>query len=68
MKLLAVVTPPYIYQKTYAKNEVVLEPSWISDAFELREPELYKLVTTVTCDDESPNIYFVPVGRFNIQA
>ena len=24
--------------RTYAKNEVVLEPGWISDAFELREP------------------------------
>ena len=23
---------------TYAKNEIVLEPGWISDAFELREP------------------------------
>ena len=34
---------------TYAKNDVVLEPGWISDDFELREPELYKLVTTVTC-------------------
>ena len=24
--------------RTYAKNEVVLEPGWISDAFDLREP------------------------------
>ena len=24
--------------RTYAKNEVVLETGWISDAFELREP------------------------------
>ena len=23
---------------TYAKNDVVLEPGWISDDFELREP------------------------------
>ena len=23
---------------TYAKNDVVLEPGWVSDAFELREP------------------------------
>ena len=24
--------------RTYAKNEVVIEPGWISSAFELREP------------------------------
>ena len=48
---------------TYAKNEVVLEPGWISDAFEFREPEFYTLVTTVTRDDDSQNIYTVPVWR-----
>ena len=36
-----------------AKNEVVVEPGWISNDFELREPELYKLVTTVTRYDDS---------------
>ena len=51
--------------RTYAKNEVVIEPGWISNDFELREPEFYKLVTTVTCDDDSPNIYTVPVVRCN---
>ena len=49
--------------RTYAKNDVVLEPGCIIDVFELREPEFYKLVTTVTRDDESPNIYTVPVGQ-----
>ena len=53
--------------RTYAKNDVVLYPGWISDAFELREPEFYKLVTTVKRDDDSPNIYTVPVGRCNLQ-
>ena len=38
---------------TYAKNEVVLQPGWISSDFEFYEPELYKLVTTVTQDDDS---------------
>ena len=52
---------------TYAKNEVVLEPGWISDAFLLHEPEVYKLVTTITLDDEIQNIYTVPVGRCNQQ-
>ena len=47
----------------YAKNNVVLQTGWISDAFELRDPEFYKLVTTVTHDDDSQNIYTVPVGR-----
>ena len=49
------------------KNEVVLEPGWISDTFELREPEFYKLATTVARDDESPNIYTLPVGRCGLQ-
>ena len=52
---------------TYTKNEVVLQPSWIRDAFEFREPEFYKLVTTVTHDDDSQHAYTVPVERFNKQ-
>ena len=36
-----------------AKNEVVLQLGWISDAFEFHEPEFYKLVTMVTLDDDS---------------
>ena len=48
--------------RTYAKNEVVLEPGWLINDFELREPEFYKLVTIVTRDDYSRNIYTVPVG------
>ena len=48
--------------RTYAKNEVVLEPGWISDDFELREPELYKLVKKVTRDDYSHIINTVPIG------
>ena len=50
---------------TYAKNEVVLQPGWISDAFDLRELEFYKLVKTVTCDYDSQNIFTVPVGLCN---
>ena len=47
---------------TYAKNEVLLEAGQISNAFELREPESYKLVTTVTLNDYSKHSYTVPVG------
>ena len=53
--------------RTYAKNDVILEPDWISDAFELREPEFYKLVTMVTRDDDSPNMYTVSIGQCYIQ-
>ena len=49
------------------KNEVVLELGWISDYFKLSEPEFYKLVTTVTRDDDSQNIHTVPIGRCNEQ-
>ena len=48
--------------RTYAKNEFLLEPGWIGDAFEFREQELYKLVTTITHGYESENISTVPVG------
>ena len=51
----------------YVKNEVVLQPGWISDAFEFREPELYKLVKTVTRDDDSKNIFIITVGQYNQQ-
>ena len=39
--------------RTYAKNEVVLEPGIVSDAFGFHGPEFYKLATTVTRDDDS---------------
>ena len=39
----------------------------ISDAFEFCEPEFYKLVKTVTRDDDSKNNYNVLVGRCNQQ-
>ena len=41
----------------------LLEPGWIGDAFEFRDPSLYKQVKTVTRDDDGENIYTVPVGR-----
>ena len=37
--------------RTYENIVVALEPGWIRDNFEFREPEFYKLVTTVTCDE-----------------
>ena len=49
--------------RTHANIVVSLEPGWIRDNFEFREPELYKLVTTVTCDETKHKNYTVPVGR-----
>ena len=48
---------------TYAKQLVPLEPGWICEIFEFREPEFYKLVTTLTCDKTKHKTYTVPVGR-----
>ena len=53
--------------RKYEKNDVILELGCISDAFELHEPEIYKLVTMVSRDDESPNINTIPVVRCNLQ-
>ena len=47
--------------RTYAKNEVVLQPGCTRDAFDLLGLEFYKLVTTVITDDDSLNIYTIPV-------
>ena len=58
---------PEYRERTYAKNDVILKPGWISDAFELSEPEFYKIVTTVECDDDSKNIYTVPIVQCNLQ-
>ena len=46
----------------YANNVVALEPGWTRDNFEFRDPELYKLVTTVTCDETKHKTYIVPAG------
>ena len=35
--------------------------------FEFRDPELYKLVTTITRDDDNQNIYTVLIGQCNEQ-
>ena len=42
--------------RKYANNVVALEPGWICDNFEFREPEFYKLVTTVICDETKHKI------------
>ena len=48
--------------RKYAKIVVALEPGWIHDNSEFREPEFYKLVTTVTCDETKQKTYTVSVG------
>ena len=49
-------------RRTYANNEVELEPGWIRESFEFSEPVFYKLVTTVTCDETQHKTYTVSVG------
>ena len=49
--------------RSYANNEVALEPGWIRETFEFSEPDFYKKVTTVTCDETKNKTYIVPVGR-----
>ena len=34
---------------------------------DFRKPEFYKLLTTVTCDDDSQHLYNVPIGWWNKQ-
>ena len=43
--------------RTYANNEVALEPGWIRENFEFSEPEFYKQVTTTTCDETQRKTY-----------
>ena len=52
--------------RTYTNNEVSLEQFWIHESFELSEPDFYKQVTTVTCDETRHKTYIVPVGRCSI--
>ena len=40
------------------RKKVLLEPGWISDDFEFREPEFYKIVTTLTRDDEKSKYFY----------
>ena len=43
-----------------------LEQCWIREHFEFSEPDFYKQVTTVTCDETQHKTYIVPVGRCSL--
>ena len=49
--------------RTFTNNEVALEQFWICENFEFSEPDFYKQVTTVRCDETRNKTYTVPVGR-----
>ena len=49
--------------RTYANNEVAFKPGRISENFEFSEPDFYKQVTTVTCDETKHKTYIVTVGQ-----
>ena len=44
------------------KKEVLYEPGRISDDFELHELEFYKLVTTITRDDQNKKFILYPLN------
>ena len=52
--------------RTYENNEVALEQCWIREIFEFSEPDFYKQVTTVTCDETRHKTYIVHVGRCSL--
>ena len=52
--------------RTFTKNEVALEQCWIRENFEFSEPDFYKQVTTVRCDETRHKTYNVPVGRCSL--
>ena len=49
--------------RTFTNNEVALEQCWIREIFEFSEPDFYKQVITVRCDETRYKTYNVPVGR-----
>ena len=52
--------------RTFKNNEVSLEQCWICENFEFIEPDFYKQVTTVRCDETRHKNYNVPVGRCSL--
>ena len=63
-------TKIYASQSGMVKNIVdghmgLLKPGWISEASKFREPEFYKLVTTLAFDDDNKKYYTVSIGRCN---
>ena len=43
-----------------------LKKCWICEIFEFSEPDFYKQVTTVRCDETRHKTYNVPVGRCSL--
>ena len=52
--------------RTFTNNEVALEQCWIRENSEFSEPDFYKQVTTVRCDETRHKTYNVPVGRCSL--
>ena len=51
---------------TFTNNKVALEQCWIHENFEFSEPDFYKQVTTVRCDETRHKNYIVLVGRYSL--
>ena len=52
--------------RTVTDNEVALEQCWIREIFDFSEPDFYKQVTMVRCDETRHKTYNVPVGQCSI--
>ena len=52
--------------RTFTNNEFALEQFWICENFEFSEPDFYKQVTTVRCDETRHKTYNVPAGRCSL--
>ena len=52
--------------RTFKNNEDALEQCWIRENFEFSEPDFYKQVATVRCDETRHKTYIVTVGRCSL--
>ena len=52
--------------RKFTTNEVALEQCWIREHFEFSEPDFYKQVTRVRCDETRHKTYNVPVRRCSL--
>ena len=59
------VKPKYL-GRILTNNKVALEKCWSREIFEFNEPDFYKQVTAVTCDETRHKNYIVPVGQCSL--
>ena len=65
-KILRITVKTKYLGSKFTNNEVALKQCWIREIFEFSEPDFYKQVTTVRCDETRHKTYNVPVGRCSL--